>query len=164
MKKLFGLLMLVLLLSSGIRVSAQEMQPSYRFGIGAAAGFSTGYGLSFRYWPGNWGVQTTFAPYYDENGGVISFGLAGMRLIEDAGWIRFFAYAGQHFFFDSYSEYSAPDPDTYFMSVTGIGPGLEFVIKQRLGINVMFGMAFYYNNENTTMLNLTGETGIYYRF
>jgi len=165
MKRIYKISVLVLIfIGTFPEIYAQDKQPEIKYGIGAAAGFSTGYGLSFRYWPSVWGVQTTFAPYYDEYGATISYGLTGLRLIEDAGWVRFFGYVSQHLFINQYNDYETNERKTNITGITGIGPGLEFIIKQRLGINVMFGFGLFLDNEDMLMSNLTGEAGIYYRF
>ncbi|MBN1132596.1 MAG: hypothetical protein JXA39_05955 [Bacteroidales bacterium] len=149
-------------------LEAQNEADEYKLQVGAAAGFSTGYGLSFRYWPANWGVQAAFGPYYDSDGPIISMGITGLRLIEDNGWSRFFFYVGNHLFINSIPEYSDMSSHYTIKTVTtyifGMGPGLEFLIRRRLGINLMFGIAAYMNNDDQSQTNLTGETGIFYRF
>ena len=143
-------------------------QDNYKHQFGAAAGFSTGYGLSYRYWPGKWGFQGTFAPYYDDSGPMISVGVTALRLIEDNGWSRFFIYLGNHLHTDAQEIYDYPDPVPEVRQLTthviGVGPGIEFLIKRRIGLNVMFGVALFNDTDGFMMTNLTGETGVYFRF
>ncbi len=173
--KVFSIIILLTLTSAYLLGQESDQDTNnfadgFRHQFGAAAGFSTGYGLSYRYWPGNWGIQGTFAPYYDNTAGpTISLGITGLRLIEDNGWSRFFVYLGNHLHIDSDSDGSydpAQEPEyrqitTY---VLGVGPGIEFLIKRRLGINLMFGVALFTDSDGYVMTHLTGETGIYYRF
>ena len=145
--------------------AANDFNQTYVYEIGAAAGFSTGYGLSFRYWPGKYGLQVNFAPYYDEYGAMVSLGATGLMQVEDNGWSRFFFYLGNHLHYDkTFSDDYNPDDQTMLTWVVGGGPGLELLIKERVGINVMFGVASFLDTDGYWMLNLTGETGLYYRF
>jgi len=168
-KLLFRFTASVILITSLLSTSrAQFETDSFDYEIGAAAGFSTGYGLSFRYWPEKWGLQATFGPYYDSNGPMISLGVAGMRLIEDNGWSRFFIYLGNHLHLNRTEEYDYTS-ETYQTNpvntyIIGAGPGFEFLIRRRLGINLMFGVAAYIGNDDWFMMHLTGETGLFYRF
>ena len=143
---------------------AKQFKQEYPYSIGAAAGFSTGYGLSFRYWPTKYGVQVNFAPYYDDIGTMISFGATGLMEVENNGWSRFYFYLGNHIHYDSYRDTYENTTRRITTWVIGAGPGLEFLIRDRVGINIMFGIASFADNENYWMLNLTGETGLYYRF
>lgn len=146
----------------------------YKYGIGAAAGFSTGYGLSFRYWPSDWGLQLTTAPYYTESNSTISIGATALRTIKNDGRIKLFGYIGNHLFFERYSDYWYEYPEDgniskYRTWIIGAGPGFEFIIANKVSFNLMFGVASYteFNSndrENHWMLNMTAETGLYYRF
>lgn len=143
-----------------------------KFGIGAAAGFSTGYGLSFRYWPANWGIQFTTAPYYTENDSQISLGATVLNTIKNDGRIKLFLYLGNHVLYEKWSDYSYDgsnsDPSKYTTWILGAGPGFEFIILEKISFNLMFGVASYteYSNNYDTdwMLNMTAETGLYYKF
>ncbi len=164
MKKLISILLIVIpLLSYG--QNAEKNNNDLKFGIGAAAGFSTGYGLSFRYWPSDWGLQVTSAPYYSSDDAQISFGLTTLRTIKDDGRIKLFLYWGNHILYEKYSYYY----DSYYDGVhkhttwiSGIGPGFEFTLFDKVSFNLMFGVATYVDGD--FMLNMTGETGLYYKF
>lgn len=148
-----------------VQDTPSDFNQPYVYEIGAAAGFSTGYGLSFRYWPKKYGIQVNFAPYYDEYGSMISLGTTGLMQVEDNGWSRFFFYLGNHLHYDKmFADDYTPEDQTNLTWVVGAGPGLELLIKERVGINVMFGVASYLDTDGYWMLNLTGETGLYYRF
>lgn len=152
---------------------SDKSQNEYKFGIGAAAGFSTGYGLSFRYWPSDWGLQITTAPYYSDYNSSVSLGVTALRLIRDDGKIRLFGYIGNHLYYESYKEWyyypqesSGTEKSTTW--ILGAGPGFEFIIAKKVSFNLMFGIASYTefsNNYDTDWsLNMTIETGLYYRF
>ncbi len=166
-------IIVIVLLLSTLTLSGQEVPDDNEpliFGIGAAAGFSTGYGLSFRYWPGKVGFQFTTAPYISKEETMVSLGGTMLFTLKEEHIIRLYLYWGNHFLVDRYSyEYSQypPDESREFHWITGVGPGFEFTIAQRMSFNLMFGIASYSisrNGENIWMLNMTAESGLYYRF
>lgn len=140
--------------------------------LGAAAGFTTGYGISYRYWPKKFGIQATFAPYSTKNKRLFSTGLTFLySLLENEG-SNLYLYQGNHFFYEStyrndyYSNNTANSTnrswktDNSFLN-NGLGFGIELIAAKRVGINLMAGYAFYKNFEQ---LNLTGEFGLFYKF
>ncbi len=149
-----------------LKINSQEPEldlSDYRFGVGAAAGFSTGYGLSFRYWPGNWGIQLTTAPYYTPDDATISFGATALRSLTYDRKVDLFLYIGNHLLYESYTDYwDNGDHQQYLTWIIGAGPGFEFTIFDRASFNVMFGIASYFDGE--LMINMTVETGLYYTF
>lgn len=151
----------------------QTNSKEFKFGVGAAAGFSTGYGLSFRYWPGDWGIQFTTAPYYTKYDSRMSFGTTILRSVKDDDRIKLFVYAGNHILYEKWGYYYdydiyTPDSSSSTTWILGAGPGFEFTILRKISFNMMFGIASYTefnkNNENDWMLNMTVETGLYYKF
>lgn len=145
----------------------------YKYAIGAAAGFTTGYGLSFRYMPSKLMFQLTFAPYHDSQTDRYSAGIAFLYIISRTKTVNLFLYQADHYYYNSqvssiqvYAPFSSTPTttqtrttDNYFN--IGIGTGLEFIIRERFSFNIMLGYAAY-NNFN--ILNLTGETGLYFKF
>jgi hypothetical protein len=142
--------------------------------IGAAAGFSTGYGLSYRHWLKPFGIQGTFAPYYStdeyETFANVSCGLTFLYLLKEARIINLFLYGGPHFwyYYDKYKDgdlvYSYGDDDTEIdrWLFVGGGPGLDFHFWQ-VSINLMFGVMFRANLfAGESGVNPTGEIGLYY--
>jgi hypothetical protein len=149
------------------------------YNIGLAAGFVTGYGLSYRQWFGKNGVQVTLAPYYSrdsmETNFTMSFGVVGLRMLKEARFVNLFAYYGGQYWY-SYDKQSAifynyPDgptiqPATITKSkriFVGGGPGLD-IHFWKLSFNVMFGLAFTSNLAKSSGVQFTGETGLYYSF
>jgi hypothetical protein len=56
---------------------------NYENALGVAAGWTTGYGLSYRFQPNKFGVQITFSPYKDSQTTQYSAGLTFLyKLIE----------------------------------------------------------------------------------
>ncbi|MEZ5010496.1 MAG: hypothetical protein R2744_02125 [Bacteroidales bacterium] len=174
-KKILFLAMLII----PVYLSAQDTPDKYNgskkleYGIGAAAGFSTGYGLSFRYWPSDWGIQLTTAPYYTKNDSRVSIGASLLRTLnDDSRIIQLYVYYGNHLLIERWSDYyydgNYGETSKYTTWITGIGPGFEFTIAGKVSFNLMFGIASYTefsNNHDTSwMLNMTAETGLYYKF
>jgi hypothetical protein len=144
--------------------------------VGFGAGFVSGFGISYRYWnPDKLGYQITFAPYYGSGSGFISFGVLGLKQLTAGDWNRLFSYFGG-------SIYMPFSRDNLDLSVNlGGGFGMEIFITENIGLNLMGGLGFfnthvvykqwgtnsYYEDWSpswTPAINLTGETGLFYKF
>ena len=156
-------LMLIVLLAHP--ASAQEKIDSaavYKHGLGVAAGFTTGYGLSYRNWSDHFGLQFTFAPYMDDRETTLSFGGTFLYNFIQAGDVNFFAYQGNHLRYRNFKYPNSSPNDEGLIYNTGVGMGLEFpLFIKRLRFNVMVGYGAY---NNFTELNITGEGGVFFRF
>lgn len=180
MKKNITVSCLVLFAASATFAQATDEGkiPHYKYAIGIGAGFSTGYGLSFRYTPSKFGLQANFAPYYSETVKTYSGGITFLYTLIEAKTTNLFIYQGNHYYSNSTIEfrdtvsqiYYSSDPDlpnvvkektteSYFNN--GIGFGIEIIIAKRIGFNLMAGYGFY---VNFSQVNVTGETGLYYKF
>lgn len=174
-KTIFTLLLMSMMLLFSIRLVAQnateETSPEkFKHAIGAGAGFTTGYGLSYRYTPGKFGIQVNFAPYHDNETDRYSIGLTPLYFLIQNKGSNLYIYQGNHYYYNSQLTY-VYDPNMpasqdqvrtkegYFNN--GLGIGVEFIILKRIGFNLMAGYAAYKNFEQ---LNVTGETGLYYKF
>jgi len=149
------------------------------YNIGLGAGFVTGYGLSYRQWFGKNGAQITLTPYYSsdtsETNFTMSFGVVGLRMLKEARFVNLFAYYGAHFWYSydkrtdliiSYPQTTEVSQVTYTRNkkiFVGGGPGLD-IHFWKLSFNVMFGLDFTSDMANSTGINFTGETGLYYSF
>ena len=173
--RLFIAIICIGLLANMPQVLGQDKTPSTseninKHALGAGAGFTTGYGLSYRYTPNKWGAQVNFAPYKDNETERYSVGLTILyKLIENTN-TSLYAYQGNHYYYNSQMEYTynpiAPFNQTYervsegYMN-NGVGFGIEIIIAKRISFNLMAGFATYRNFSN---INLTGETALYYKF
>ena len=133
--------------------------------LGIGAGFTTGVGLSYRYVPASFGGQVTFAPYSDNYTTQASFGATLLYFLRRNEFTNLFLYQGNHFVYFNDKEwyYDNGQIDSYTKSYwnNGVGIGIEIIILQRIGFNMMGGYGFY---ENFSRLSFTGETGLYYHF
>lgn len=137
--------------------------------IGMAAGFVTGYGLSYRHWfPGKNGFQLTLGPYGSasewENDLSTSLGLVGLRAFFLARYTNLFGYYGVHWRY-SRTETKKPKPSVEAQSdiIAGLGPGID-IHFWHLSLNLMFGLAAYTMIDRSFQLNVTGEGALYYGF
>ncbi len=166
----------ILLFFTCIILSGQDgeqlKQPrEFKHSLGVGAGWTTGYGISYRYFFKKYGIQATFAPYSDHNTTQFSSGLTFIIYLINAENTNLFFYQGNHFFYskDKYyygggmyisgGDYNSEYVDQFFNN--GFGIGIEFLIVNRVSFNLMGGYAGY---ENFDKISLTGETGLYYRF
>lgn len=147
-----------------------SINPKYKFGIGAGAGFTTGYGLSFRYIPNRFGAQVNFSPYKDSQTSRYSVGVTLIYMLIESRVTSFFLYQGNHYYYHSQMQivYDPNFPqnqetekvvDSYVNN--GFGFGIELIFAKRIGLNLMAGYAFY---NNFSQLNVTGETALYFKF
>jgi hypothetical protein len=179
MKQFYLLLVAVLFYGSTFAQADEPTQLKHYLGFDA--GFSTGYGLSYRYMPNEWGIQVNTFPTASKDEYNISIGATVFRTIYRNRSMQFFVYYGNHLYFDKYStgyynnyngyyttENDTNSGDNYEVSrtwITGIGPGFEFYFAKRLALNVRFGFAYYdEGNDNDWMVNADGGIGLHFRF
>lgn len=154
-------------------LSAQEANTpeTLNHEVGLAAGFSTGYGLSYRYWPQQLGVQLTLGPFISNDQTDVSLGITGLYSLRSAKNYRFFLYYGNHFLFEETPTYYSfiGGSDDYkeikrdFTWITGAGPGIEIIAWGRVGFNAMFGLAYYNHGSADWKVTMTVESGVYFK-
>lgn len=144
------LLTLFMIVAAGL-VSAQEIQKPYHRQIGAHAGFTTGMGISYRYWPSRLGIQATFIPVKTDTVQFFSFGVTGLCTLSEKKHFKTFLYLGNHLVSrNGHQEYNI-----------GFGPG--FTVGSRVRFNFMIGYGFFDVTDTFNILP-TGEIGVYYKF
>lgn len=166
MKKLIVFLsVFVFFRVNGQETIKQEAEIKYKHAVGACAGFTIGYGLAYKYMPLKYGIQLSFAPYHDQQVDQYSSGLTIYYLLIESKKSNLFLYQGNHYFYRAEPKYYLFPTDSkdkvatkYFNN--GIGIGIDFILLTRISFNLMIGYGAYKNFES---LNLTGETGVYYR-
>jgi len=136
--------------------------------LGGMAGFSTGYGPTYRFWPGKFGGQITFTPVSSPIHLQLSIGLTMLYRLKSYNHINLFLYQGNHLYYNAWVwEIWHRKLDVNYAEgrqFHGIGGGLEWVISKRLSFNLMAGYSLSkYIDDNEWLLNLTGETGIFIR-
>jgi hypothetical protein len=154
------LIILLLVLNRNIYGQVKEIhenKESFKHSIWIGAGFTTGFGLSYRFLPKKLGVQTTLLilpdNYYSSIGITILYKLNQRQ----NSWFYFYQS-------NLYSTYRTSGFDCgcpYYEWFNGVGFGVEIAFGKRIGVNFMGGMGFY---ESFEELTVTGETGLYYKF
>ncbi len=155
------ILFLAILCLFAVSISAQEnnsveRQTYSKHNIGLGAGLSTGFGLSYRYFPKRFGVQANIGTFKPTDR-VYSGGITFLLKIAESKVINLFLYQGNHAL--NYKIAEASDESIYFTN--GIGVGTELKIADKIGLNLMCGYAAI---DNFTDHFITLETGIYYKF
>ena len=161
---------IITLLIIPLVLSAQEKNDSSvaspgEHELGVAAGFTTGYGLSYRYSPSDFGIQATFAPFKNNTLVRYSAGLTFMYRLVEGEKTHLFLYQGNHFL------YRRQRPGKYYPRTNqerirryfnnGLGFGFQFIIVDRVEFSLMGGYGAFDDFER---YNLTGEAGLFYRF
>jgi hypothetical protein len=164
MKRISVLIVSVLITLGVFAQNSDTTVTNYAHEFGFHAGATTAVGLSYRYWPGKFGLQITALPVKSSEETFISVGITGLCSFYNSRHIRFFGYFGNNLTVDNYKNY-----DYYSSNYTneystrynfGFGPGFGFGTRVR--INLMAGYGFYdvFGEFN---IYPTGEIGIYYR-
>ena len=130
---------------------AQETEKIRKQQFGINAGFTTGLGFSYRYWPAKLGVQATFLPIKAESDHFYSIGLTGLYQVTSANRFATFVYLGNHLVMsDTDDEYN-------------IGLGYGIAVGKIVQFNGMLGYGVY-DVTKTVDLYPTVEIGLYYKF
>ena len=115
------------------------------------AGFTTGLGFSYRYWPDKVGLQLTFVPVKYDTTTFISLGLTGLFTLAETKYFKPYLYLGNHYIItQNGEEYNI-----------GFGPG--FSVGSVVRFNLMIGYGFYDVLKTFSMFP-TAEIGVYYKF
>ena len=167
-----NLLIIIALIFISIGINAQSNPESikeFKHGIGLAAGATSGYGLSYQYFPNTFGVQLVLGGIKYQSDYTLSLGaIFKFELIENTR-ANLFLYQSNSILYDKYS-YDGYDFDTgqeLGMVVeqstninNGVGVGTDISIGNRLSLNVMGGVGSYNLLE---VITVTGEVAFFYR-
>lgn len=128
-----------------------------KHGFGINAGFTTGAGFSYMYWPKQTGVKFVLGTLGGHYASATSAGISFMHSIKESDKSRFFVYQGSHY----YTERSKPENYIYSNDLNiGAGFGLEFFQLDDITLQVMAGYGYFTAFNG---ISLTGEIGIFYR-
>ncbi len=106
---------------------------SFKHSFGIGAGFASGYGFSYRYFPEQFGVQVNFAPFISSNVSVVSIGTLGLISLDRTKVSDFYIYFGGHLFNSDTEEASRT------MIFYGIGPGIQLNLSEHVSWDFMVG-------------------------
>lgn len=158
--KIIFLTTLLLVLNYSVFGQVNEFKKdnySFNHSIGIGAGFTTGFGLSYRFLPQRIGFQTTLLILPDNY--YSSIGITFLYKLSQRQSSSFYLYQS-----NLYSTYRTSGFDCgcpYYEWFNGLGFGVEIALGKRFGLNFMGGLGCYDSFEELTV---TGETGLYYKF
>ncbi len=141
----------------------QENQPTLKNEVGIHAGFTTGTGLSYRYWFGRAGVQVTALPIKTDSFTLMSGGISFLYTFREMEYMRFYGYVGNHFWKHSKETEENGVTVKHDDSKYNIGFGPALAIGKTLRFNVMAGYGVYDVSGETSVFP-TAEIGLYYNF
>ena len=145
---------------------------TYKWAIGAGAGFTTGYGVSIKYQPRKDGIQLNFFPYIDNGTSqkLICVGLAYTHDIWDGNLnstvnsVYFYIASSYTYYKHNEFNYSYHPTNYIYIKETinsGLGIGVETNAQKRVVLDFMAGYAQY---DSFKQLFLTGEIALHYKF
>ena len=162
MKKISLILfVVVLLLSLNTNAQKTETDNNSKFihSVGAAAGFTTGYGLAYKVSKDNFGLQAVFSPIKTEHESMYSTGITFMYVIDKRKHTDLFLYQANHYYYHS-SDYSFYYEDQVRSQInTGLGLGMSFNFIDPFSFNMMLGYASY---DSFNKLGLSVEASLFY--
>src|SRR5205823_4472520 len=96
-----------ILLFASLRGQSTNAEPEkYKHSLGMAAGYTTGYGLSYRFMPQKFGAQLAFAPYKSGKGSAqtetYNIGLTFLYNLVESKVVNLFIYEGNSYTYHSY--------------------------------------------------------------
>lgn len=121
--------------------------------IGINAGFTTGLGVSYRYWHKKSGFQVTFIALYDKYNTDVSIGTTYLRELKQLKTSRLLFYASNHI---------TNFVSDYYRDNLGIGVGFD-VGNESIVFNFMIGYAGLDIFEDLKTRPVV-ESGIFFRF
>ena len=141
----------------------------YDHAIGIGAGFTTGFGFSYKYCPNKYGFMINVGPYSQNYGelATYSLGLTFLKKIAENPYNNFYVYLSNSYLYNRYqtynyfSTYTQIAYETTEQWNTGLGIGFEFDARKRVVMNIMVGYAQYNTFQN---LFPTIEASLHYRF
>jgi hypothetical protein len=139
----------------------------YMNSIGLGAGFTTGFGLSYRYTLRKNGFQVNFFPYFTNYGknATISVGLTFLHKLTSSRKVDLYMYfANDYFYHKSDTLYNNNNGNIKLDREkwnTGLGLGFEWDTEKKIVIDIMGGYGQFNSFER---LSFTAEVAVYYRF
>lgn len=160
-----NIVLLIFMLVVGFSGSAQLSSSPHHFGV--HAGFSTGVGLSYRYWPNRLGLQITTLPVWQGSDINLFSGITALLSLKQNPTSEFFTYLGSGLIYESnqYTDFQSGQTITATDTQLniGLGIGLRLTFLEVFDINFQGGYGIYDVTEDIRS-RPTGEIGVYYRF
>jgi len=172
-KTLIFIVIFVSVLGTNLKAQKKENLKHY---FGTAAGFSTGYGLSYRFLPKNFGFQITYySSYHPKSYFNLSAGISLFQMLKKSSKSSFYLYEASTYYLMQYlKSRNSPtgeiiQPYNYSNFRTGLGFGIELIFFKRISLNIMSGYSIYSGKKSFNPINLvfyhgiTAEIGLFYK-
>jgi hypothetical protein len=132
----------------------------FKHNLGVATGFTTGWGLSYRYFPGKFGCQTNIIGYKDVDNGDLSVGATLLYSLYTTYFSNLYLYQANSYYYKypSVSNDFGLSPNTFNH---GLGFGLELITNEHYAFNLMLGYGAF---QNFTRISPTIELALFYKF
>ena len=152
---------------------SQDITSKNKHALGVNMGFTTGYGITYRYYIEDFVLQTSFSPEIErKNEYLVNAALGVLYRIRSGDKINLYAYTSAYYYrsknhrrnYRGIDIYDILHPDASKNNNSynlGTGLSFEFIILERLSLNLMFGYAAYNNFDH---LNMTAELGTFFVF
>ncbi len=160
MTRLFSILIVISISSFSFAQSehVESEQPTPpKHAVGLHAGFTTGVGFSYRFWPKKFGIQLTGVPFFNskKDRTTVFMGVSLMYKVMESRRIDLFTYLGNHYSYRTHAE-------SRHNAGLGFGMNIHNVIN-RMYFTFQGGYAIYELNKSPFSL-ITAEVGVYFRF
>lgn len=168
MKNIFSVLIILFFLNDVFAQENKAVQLTPHR-IGLQAGFTTGLGFSYQYWPKYFGVQLTGIPLFRDNRNFTSVGLSLLAKLRENERVNLFGYFGHHLILRS-RQVSNYNPTTgineteivkYQTYNMGLGLGVQIIVADVINLNFQTGYGGIDITGSTTG-TIVGEFGVYY--
>lgn len=147
----------------GVLVAGGWAQETGRYNqyLGWGGGTSTGVGLAYRSWPGDFGFQVMAVPVVSNDFQFGSLGVTGLWTLQDLQWTKFFSYAAAN----TMGFRSTTSSTWEARTALGAGIGFELVWFDHIAFDIMAGYGFHavFPNMQTVGTTFTVESGLFYR-
>jgi len=172
MKKIILSLLVMSFTLSSIAQDEKKVVPSPKHHLGLHAGATTGYGISYRYWPTKFGGEITAAPRFEKGGDYrVSLGLSLLYTLKENQKYTIYSYFGNSLLaIQRENKIDNPITGIYTYEVqkkeaynASLGFGLKINFWENINFNLQGGYGVY-DITNDINTNFTGEVGIYYHF
>jgi len=146
------------------REQAEELESKEPFrlkhNLGVATGFTTGWGLAYRYFPGKLGYQVNMIGYKDVDKGDLSIGGTLLYSLYTNYYSNLYLYQANSYYYKypAYAYGGLLTPNTFNQ---GFGFGIELIAAKYLSFNLMLG---YGALRNWTVISPTVEVALFYKF
>lgn len=157
-----AIILLLSLQTAGFSQNDTSFKKTFKHNIGFGAGFTTGYGLAYRYMPERFGIQGVIGGKKDSYESEFNAGVTFIYDLNDTRFTTFYIYQSNSYkynFTKNDGYYSTGSSETNTIN-NGLGFGLELRVSKHLCANAMVG---YGSLESGKEIQPVGEVCFFYK-